>query len=69
MLLRQQAGNLRYLRPWQQLLVSVVLVVGGIALIALGVRVGVAAVLVGGRVLWVMGRRRRRLGRPKPEQL
>jgi Flp pilus assembly protein TadB len=59
MLLRQQAGNLRYMKPWQRWLVAVALLLGGVALIVAGVRVGAVAVLLGARLLWVMGRRRR----------
>ena len=59
MLLRQQAGNLRYMKPWQRWLVAVALVLGGVALIVAGVRVGAVAVLLGARLVWVMGRRKR----------
>ena len=60
MLMRQQAGNLRYLRPWQRWLVAVALVLGGVALVVVGFRLGAVAVLLGARLLWSMARRRRR---------
>jgi hypothetical protein len=64
MLLRQQAGNLRYMKPWQRWLVAVALLLGGVALIVAGVRVGAIAVLLGARLLWVIGRRRRPRANP-----
>jgi len=58
MLLRQQAQNLRYMRPWQQLLLAAGLIVGGVGLVLVGVHLGVAAFVVGVRMLWGIGRRR-----------